>query len=218
MSYSTGNGSHHHLLIFFSFNFFFFFLIVLASAENDHVGFVISGASREEMVELAGYGEEKLSTVLVTGSVVCQACSASVDRRDLHQLHEWPVPGAVVAVNCRTRGKKKHRKSTTTPARTVTDEYGDFMIDLPSELHGIADFDNMCCVEVLRMPKDSACRPAYVQKHKALKLSSFGNGIRNYSAGKIQFLHTASKPLQSCGSGKDMIFSISKVTDHSRRL
>ncbi|CAN1336898.1 hypothetical protein LINPERPRIM_LOCUS37356 [Linum perenne] len=168
------------------------------------------------MVELAGYGEEKLSTLLVTGSVVCQACSTSANNHEHHQL-----PGAVVAVNCRTRGKK-HIKSST-PAQTVTDEYGDFMIDLPSELHGISDFDKMCCVEVLKVPKESTCRPAYVPKHKALKLSSFGNGIRNYSAGKIQFLHTASKPLQTCGKTttqgreKDIMFSISKTIEHSRR-
>ena len=45
-------------------------------------------SDREEWVQLAGYGEERLSTVLVTGTVLCEAC--------LHggtQLHTWPVSG-----------------------------------------------------------------------------------------------------------------------------
>lgn len=44
--------------------------------------------SREDMVEVAGYGEEKLSTVLITGSVYCEACL-----HDAPQLHAWPVSG-----------------------------------------------------------------------------------------------------------------------------
>lgn len=32
---------------------------------------IFDSSSREELVDLAGYGEEKLSTVLITGSVFC---------------------------------------------------------------------------------------------------------------------------------------------------
>lgn len=43
--------------------------------------------SREEMVNMAGYGEEKLSTVLVTGSVLCE----------FQNLNDaWPVPGTYI--------------------------------------------------------------------------------------------------------------------------
>lgn len=45
-------------------------------------------STREELMQMAGYGEEKLSTVLVTGSVLCEA---SVDGQD--QLRAWPITG-----------------------------------------------------------------------------------------------------------------------------
>ncbi|CAI0440263.1 unnamed protein product [Linum tenue] len=209
MSYSSGRSCHHHLLLLF------FFLLtspatMTAAGDNDNnsdttTAVIIPSASREEMVQLAGYGEEKLSTVLVTGSLVCHACSppppSSFSSSLDHQLHEWPIPGALVAVNCLSRGNQ--RRSTS--VQTVTDEFGDFTIDLPSELHGIPAMDKTCCVKVLRMPKTSTCRPAYVQKHKALELSSVGNGIRNYSTGKIEFLHSASKPLQACSKTRHNI-------------
>ncbi|MBA0746096.1 hypothetical protein Gogos_008639, partial [Gossypium gossypioides] len=35
-------------------------------------------SSRDEMVHLAGYGEEKLSTILVTGTVLYEACPTTV--------------------------------------------------------------------------------------------------------------------------------------------
>ncbi|MBA0703143.1 hypothetical protein Goari_020636 [Gossypium aridum] len=35
-------------------------------------------SSRDEMVHLAGYGEEKLSTILVTGTVLYEACLTAV--------------------------------------------------------------------------------------------------------------------------------------------
>ena len=36
---------------------------------------LVEFSSREELAEMAGYGEEKLSTVLVSGTVLCEACS-----------------------------------------------------------------------------------------------------------------------------------------------
>ncbi|KAF2306063.1 hypothetical protein GH714_010825 [Hevea brasiliensis] len=141
------------------------------------------------MVRLAGYGEEKLSTVLITGTVLCAAC--------LHgepQLLAWPVSGALVTINCDTEEKW----SKTTSAQVVTDEYGDFQIDLPSHLHAIPNLERICSVKVMRIPKNSACLPAIATKHMALKLSSARNGIRNYTAGKITFLHLRSRPLSAC--------------------
>lgn len=53
---------------------------------------ILSG--RKDLVQIAGYGEEKLSTVLITGSVHCQeACSSSDDHQLQPHLHAWPVLG-----------------------------------------------------------------------------------------------------------------------------
>ncbi|KAG5252407.1 Pollen Ole allergen and extensin family protein [Salix suchowensis] len=133
-------------------------------------------SNREELVQLAGYGEERLSTVLVTGTVLCEACLHG----GTQLIHARPVSGALVNVECHTGGKW----SKTSSSQAVTDEYGDFLIDLPSQ--------------VLRFPQNSVCRPAHARKQKALELSSVGNGIRNYSAGEIKFLQLTSKPLQAC--------------------
>ncbi|KAI3434152.1 uncharacterized protein J3R85_006796, partial [Psidium guajava] len=144
---------------------------------------------RDEMVEMAGYGEEKLSTVLVTGSVLCDGCL-----RGDSQLRAWPVSGASVAVNCRTDDKES--KSSRTHG--MTDENGDFFIDLPSELHAIPNLDKRCLVNLVRMPRNSLCRPAHIRKHKRMRLSSVGNGIRTYEAGTIRLLHSATKPTEAC--------------------
>ncbi|XWS15443.1 hypothetical protein CRYUN_Cryun34aG0001500 [Craigia yunnanensis] len=146
--------------------------------------------SREEIVQMAGYGEDKLSTVLVTGAVLCEAClhaSAEPQRR------AWPISGALVAVKCQTACKTKSGS-----AQAITDEYGDFLIDFPSHLHGIPNLQKICAVKVLQIPKNSMCRPAIVTKHKGLRFSSVGNGIRTYTAGRIRFQHITSKPLKAC--------------------
>ncbi|MBA0695156.1 hypothetical protein Goari_005388 [Gossypium aridum] len=72
------------------------------------------------------------------------------------------------------------------------------MIDLPSHLHGVADLQKICTVKVIGIPKESMCRPAFVKKHEHLRLSSVGNGIRTYTAGRIRFQDIMSKPLKSC--------------------
>ncbi|XP_021295231.1 uncharacterized protein LOC110424841 [Herrania umbratica] len=157
-------------------------------AESDEHPLLYESSSREEMIQMAGYGEEKLSTVLVTGAVLCEAC--------LHaepQLRAWPISGALVAVKCQTPCKR-----ISGSAQAVTDEYGDFLIDLPSHLHGIPNLPKICAVKVLRIPKNSMCRPAFVKKHKGLRFSSVGNGIRTYTAGRIRFQHITSKPLKAC--------------------
>ncbi|KAK8494825.1 hypothetical protein V6N12_055146 [Hibiscus sabdariffa] len=152
--------------------------------------------SRDEMMRLAGYGEEKLSTVLITGSVLCQAC-----QHHHPQLRSWPIPGAMVVVKCETPTKSDTRQVTT-------DEYGDFMIDLPSHLHGVVDLEKMCSVKIIRIPKKSMCQSAPVKKHKYLTISSVGDGIRTYTTGKIMFQHITSKPLESC---------ITKVTNTTKQ-
>ncbi|OMO76962.1 Pollen Ole e 1 allergen/extensin [Corchorus capsularis] len=101
--------------------------------------------------------------------------------------------GALVAVKCQTASKSKSGS-----AQATTDEYGEFVIDLPSHLHGVPDLQKACEVKVLQIPKNSKCRPAFVKKHKGLKFSSIGNGIRTYTSGKIRFQHITSKPLKTC--------------------
>ncbi|GMJ14121.1 hypothetical protein HRI_005081300 [Hibiscus trionum] len=159
-------------------------------------------SSRDEMVHMAGYGEEKLSTVLVTGSVVCEACH--LHSRPQPQLRSWPISGATIVVKCETSCKTK-----SGTAQTTTDEYGDFMIDLPSQLHGIVNLEKICSIKIVRIPKKSTCRPKLVKKHKRMRLSLVGNGIRTYTTGKIKFQHIASKPLKSC---------IAKATDTTKQI
>lgn len=45
--------------------------------------------SREDMVQVAGYGEEKLSTVLVTGTVLCHTCLDKVSRDPSVPISGW---------------------------------------------------------------------------------------------------------------------------------
>ncbi|KDP35508.1 hypothetical protein JCGZ_08946 [Jatropha curcas] len=166
---------------------FLLMMIFLQRSSSMAEGFEFS--SREEMVRFAGYGEEKLSTVLITGSILCEACLHSQPK-----LQTWPLSGALVAINCDMKGKWIKASS----AQAVTDEYGDFQIDLPSHLHAIPNLESTCSVKVLRIPKNSACKPAFARKHKALTLSSAGDGIRVYTAEKIKFLDLKSRSLKAC--------------------
>jgi hypothetical protein len=72
----------HNLVVLF----IFFTAASTFDAAQENLLFELS--SREDLVQIAGYGEEKLSTVLVTGSIHCEAC--------LHgepQLRAWPISG-----------------------------------------------------------------------------------------------------------------------------
>ncbi|KAF4368800.1 hypothetical protein CsatB_012552 [Cannabis sativa] len=176
------------------FNLSFFFLsgiiISMAAAEyhHDQENQLFGAYNGEELSSIAGYGEEKLSTVLVTGSVLCETCLHAA------HLHAWPVSGALVGVTCHINGQK----GKSSWIKGVTDEYGDFTIDLPSHLHAIPHLDRKCSVKILRIPKNSLCKPAYVKRHKSLSLSSVGNGIRTYDAGTVRFQHLTSTTKQGC--------------------
>uniref|UniRef100_A0A2N9GHJ5 Pollen Ole e 1 allergen and extensin family protein n=1 Tax=Fagus sylvatica TaxID=28930 RepID=A0A2N9GHJ5_FAGSY len=184
MSYFCG---FHNLVMFITVFFMIFSTATSMATEEDPL-FELS--NQEDFVQMAGYGEEKLSTVLVTGSVHCEACLHGHEA----ELHAWPISGALVTVNCHNNGKNSRSRW----AEAVTDEFGEFIVDLPSHLHAVPNLEQTCSVKVLRIPKNSPCRPAYVKKQKGLKLSSFGNGIRTYSAGKIRFMDLTSGPLQAC--------------------
>ncbi|GAB4826459.1 hypothetical protein Ancab_033354 [Ancistrocladus abbreviatus] len=164
--------------------FFFFLFLILhtdmteaAGRDTTSIFQVLSRTRYHDMLEMAGYGEEKLSTVLITGTLLCKTSSI---------LHQQPVPvsGAIVVATCNNIDIKNKKQAW---ARGVTDEYGDFIFDLPSHLHAIPNLDKACSVEVLRLPKYSPCRTVFVRKHQGLQLSSVGNGIRTYTAGEILF-------------------------------
>ncbi|KAK7387664.1 hypothetical protein VNO78_22452 [Psophocarpus tetragonolobus] len=147
--------------------------MVLSGAGAEENPFLELLSSRDEVAKIAGYGEDKLSTVLITGSVNCEA---SLQPHASPSI--FPLQGAWVGVKC---GRKEM------VGGGVTDEFGEFMIDLPSHLHAIPNLEKLCTLKIHRIPKASLCgRPLHVSKHKGLILSSFGNGIRTYHAGNIR--------------------------------
>lgn len=133
--------------------------------------------SREELVRIAGYGEEKISSVLIMGSVLCQACQQLGSELQVSQ-----VSGAKVAVACRTEGRKRR----TSCAYGTTDELGEFMIDLPSKLHWLPVLEEACIVRVLSLPRSSPCRDTVRVRPRPIKLTSVGNSIRVYTAGTVR--------------------------------
>ncbi|GKB79229.1 putative pollen Ole e 1 allergen and extensin family protein [Tanacetum coccineum] len=138
-------------------------------------------ATLDELTRLAGYGEEKLSTVVVTGTLLCDAFL-----RKNSPLVSHPIPGALVGISCRhTSVNRKTSKSSDCVTKGKTDQYGDFHIDLPSHLHAIPNIEKRCFIRILGLPKKSPCHQSALTnyKHKRIELlSSSGNGIRAYSS------------------------------------
>ncbi|KAL1214029.1 hypothetical protein V5N11_007390 [Cardamine amara subsp. amara] len=145
--------------------FFFFF----------NGAFVTKGNiwSRTEMVEMNGYGEQKLSSVIITGSLLC-----GTSRPNLHSI---AIPGATVAIKCKTGSKRRSKW-----IKAVTDELGEFEIDLPSQLHPIPDLENACFIKPIYVPKPYRCYHTSTNIHKRIKLVSSTNGFRVYTSGKIR--------------------------------
>ncbi|XP_042520216.1 uncharacterized protein LOC122093796 [Macadamia integrifolia] len=141
--------------------------------------------THSNLVEMAGYGEDKLSSVLVIGSVNCEAV---LDGES--EPHSWPVSGAKVAVTCK-RGRQNRNPDST---QGWTDEYGDFIIDLPSRLHAIPSLEKSCSVRIFYLPKITPCKQVFVRKPRGLRLTSLGNGIRTYTTGMITFQQPPNKP------------------------
>ncbi|CAH2078802.1 unnamed protein product [Thlaspi arvense] len=127
--------------------------------------------SRKEMVEMAGYGELKLSSVLLTASLI----SSSSD----------PIPGATIGIKCHTgfRSRSKWIKA-------VTNELGQFFIDLPSHLHAIPDLEKSCSIKPLSVPNPYRCS---LKIHRGIKLVSSSDGFRVYTAGNITLHKTPCK-------------------------
>ncbi|XP_019183961.1 PREDICTED: uncharacterized protein LOC109178864 isoform X2 [Ipomoea nil] len=141
-------------------------------------------------IEEAGYGEEKLSTVLIDGTVLCHPClyaqKAAARHDRLRQPPPQPISGASVGVYCGGRRGGRWRRLW---ARNTTDEYGEFLIDLPSHLHAIPNLQNNCWVKVLHLPRDSTCssHPSFTRKRKGMKLTAIrgDTGLRTYTAHNI---------------------------------
>ncbi|KAF9610101.1 hypothetical protein IFM89_019966 [Coptis chinensis] len=176
------SGFHGYLALML----FLFFMVTSSVTGNP----LAELSTRSELVELAGYGEEKLSSVIVTGTVGCEAC---LDNREA-ETYAWPVTGALVAISCKS-GRRKMKVNDW--AQEITNEYGDFLIDLPSHLHAIPYLERACVVKVLRVPKNSPCKRIRVRQSNKIELSSVGNNIRTYTAGSIR-LHQTSKLSRNC--------------------
>ena len=105
------------------------------------------------------------------------------------------VIGALVGAKCRTDKRDKSPSWT----KAVTEKYGEFIIDLPSHLHSIQNLEKMCSVTILELPIDSPCHDSvYVGIYRDMELASFGNGIRTYTTGRMELLHTMSGTSQAC--------------------
>lgn len=177
-------GSFFILRCFLLFSFFFF---------NGAFG---NTWTRTEMVEMAGYGEQKLSSVIIAGSLLCDTSRP--------YLHSVPIPGicfstflftflvfrpntymiligATVAIKCQTGSKRRSKW-----IKAVTDELGEFEIDLPSQLHAIPDLENKCFIKPVYVPRHYRCYHTSTNIHKRIKLVSSTNGLRVYTSGKIR--------------------------------
>ncbi|OAY76732.1 uncharacterized protein LOC109718056 [Ananas comosus] len=149
--------------------------------------------SRAELARIAGYGEERLSSVLVTGALVCDACFLPGPH-----LRTSNIRGAKVAVACEI--EEKRRKINW--AYGTTDEYGEFIVDLPSHLHAIPRLDKDCAVRILHIPNDSHCRPTSHVNPRRIWLSSVGNSIRVYTTGAVR-LSNKQTPANACAKARE---------------
>uniref|UniRef100_A0A0E0M6F9 Uncharacterized protein n=1 Tax=Oryza punctata TaxID=4537 RepID=A0A0E0M6F9_ORYPU len=142
--------------------------------------------SPAELVRIAGYGEEPVSTVIVSGQVVCEL-SLRPPGSDLLSIE---LPGATVGVACETGGIKTMVNSVF----TITDENGNFTIELPSRFHATPNLEKACSVKVLQLPLDCVCwlrhSPSY---YHGIQLSSSEDGIRSYTTGVIRLQHHDTK-------------------------
>ncbi|KAL2483830.1 uncharacterized protein Fot_45274 [Forsythia ovata] len=173
------------IMIFLTFYFFLLFCPgTPAMASGREKSIIELPTIDEDLVNWAGYGEERLSRVVITGELLCH------DHR-IHKdsVHPSPVSGASVAVVCGT-GCRKTRKSWT---MGTTDGYGEFRIDLPSHLHAIPNLEKICLVKVVHLPQSCSYRHAFTGKHEGMELTSIGEGIRTYTAHKIHLLPKPAK-------------------------
>ncbi|VVB12767.1 unnamed protein product [Arabis nemorensis] len=139
-------------------------MVALGEAVGDRMKW-----SRKEMVEMAGYGELKLSSVLLTVSLLSSSS---------------PIPGATVGMKCHNGFRRRSKW-----IKAVTNELGQVVIDLPSHLHAIPDLEKACFIKPLSIPEPyQYCSSPNI--HRGIQLVSSSNGSRVYTAGNIT-LHRA---------------------------
>lgn len=169
----------------------------VSSSGEGTVG-VADQSRRADVVHWSGYGEERLSTVVVEGRLLCHGAV------DHHKLSRYtsPVSDALIAVVCGTSGRRHKMKKSW--AKGSTGNYGEFLIDLPSHLHAIPNLEKVCFVKVLHLPRNCPCRQAFTGKHKSIKLTVMGEGIRAYTTHNIHLVQKPSKK-QMIQAGKSDI-------------
>ncbi|KAK4360104.1 hypothetical protein RND71_022333 [Anisodus tanguticus] len=164
------------------FIFSFLLIVPISWGININNNPLVELSSREELAKMAGYGEEKLSTVILHGTLLCGDHTPQ------------PVPGASVAVFCGTSGPGKVRRSSW--AQNITDESGEFVIDVPSHLHANIDDPNLCHFQILHLPQEySVCDHHSFTKRKQYTLTSSNigsDGIRIYTTPTIHLTLKAS--------------------------
>ncbi|KAL0907192.1 hypothetical protein M5K25_025742 [Dendrobium thyrsiflorum] len=137
---------------------------------------------RAELVRLAGYGEERLSTVLVTGSLLYRARHFSSGSNHLTTSY---AKGVKVAVTCKNDKGRMNRRSDFSYG--TTDKFGDFIINIPSHLHAIPNFEDSCFVRILKTQRNSHYyHQITISNPIRIKLSHVGNNIRVYTTGTVR--------------------------------
>ncbi|KAL6867326.1 hypothetical protein ACP4OV_015350 [Aristida adscensionis] len=147
--------------------------------------------SPAELARIAGYGEEPVSSVSVSGQLACALCL-----RPGSDLLAFDLPGAKVAVTC----KAEDPSQVLNDVFATTDEYGNFTIDLPSQLHATPNLEKACGVKVIKLPIDSCRLHHHPSSIYGLRLSSEEDGVRAYTTGVIQ--------LQSSATASDKCVSV----------
>uniref|UniRef100_A0A0D9XIJ5 Uncharacterized protein n=1 Tax=Leersia perrieri TaxID=77586 RepID=A0A0D9XIJ5_9ORYZ len=141
--------------------------------------------SPAELARIAGYGEEPVSRVVVSGQVVCEL-SLGPPGSDLLTIE---LPGATVGVDCQTEGIKMMANSVF----AITDENGNFTTELPSRLHATPSLEKTCFIKVLQLPLDSVCQLRHGPSSYCIQLSSEEEGFRTYTTGVIRLQHHGTK-------------------------
>ncbi|KAL5715608.1 hypothetical protein ACHQM5_017406 [Ranunculus cassubicifolius] len=129
---------------------------------------------------LASLVKGQEASMAIKGKVVCKACF-DVERG----LHTLQASGAMVAISCR-HGKRMMN------IQNRTNEFGEFIIELPSQLHGIHHLEKACVVDVVELHQNSPCRLP-IRRLKKIKLLSNRNNVRTYTTGKIRLQHKSNQ-------------------------
>nr|GLL37075.1 uncharacterized protein LOC109174501 [Ipomoea trifida] len=90
----------------------FIFLVVILESPATANLIIDEVYSREELVKMAGYGEDKISTVQIEGKVVCQTCTDADESSSLHPISGSCISGYFVQQKWKKSiifmGKRQH--------------------------------------------------------------------------------------------------------------